>query len=372
MKIIEFHLKEKKRIKQFAYLPFEIYKNIPHWVPPLSIDTKTTLNSHNPFFQHSEAGFFLALSDDDRPLGRLVIINNQNYNDFNQEKTAFFWMFECVEDESVSNGMFRAGCEWARSRELNRIIGPKGFSALDGSGLLTKGFEHRPAFGLPYNPAYYIDLIESAGFRSMDETVSGYLSTNIELPEKVKRIAELVKHRRGLWVAKYNNRKDLKSLVPKLRDLYNDALGGTTGNVPITDAEARGIADQMLRFADPKLIKIVMRGDEPIGFLFAYPDVGEAVQKIKGKVFPFGWISLLKAYKSTEWINVNGAGITEKYRGIGGTALLFDEMHKSVSQGQFIHADLVQIGVENKKMQRELRTWGVDFYKLHRVYQKEL
>ena len=188
-------------------------------------------------------------------------------------------------------------------------------------------------------------------------------------PEKIKRIAELVKRRRGLWIAQYNKRKDLQTVVPRLKDLYNDALGGTTGNVPLNDAEAEGIADQMLRFADPKLIKIVMRDDEPIGFLFAYPDVGEAVQKIKGRVFPFGWISLLRAFKTTEWVNVNGAGISEKYRGVGGTALLFDEMHKSVSQGQFKHADLVQIGIENDKMQRELRSWGVDFYKSHRVYE---
>jgi hypothetical protein len=372
MKIIQFEPKDRKRVRQFLQLPFEIYRDILLWVPPLSVDQKAPFNSRNPFYQHSEASFFLALADDDRPLARLVIINNRNYNDFNQEKVAFFWMFECIDDRVVSQEIFAAGFEWARRRGLKKVIGPRGFTALDGSGLLTKGFEHRPAFGLPYNPAYYVDLIESNGFRATGESVSGYLPTTIELPDKVARGAEIVKKRRGLWVARYEKRKDLQALVPKLKDLYNNALGGTTGNVPLADAEAQGIADQMLRFADPRLIKIVMREDKPIGFLFAYPDVSEAVQKIRGRVFPLGWITLLRAYKTTEWVNVNGAGIAEEYRGIGGTALLFDEMYKSVQQAQFKHADLVQIGVENDNMQRELRSWGIDFYKMHRVYEKEL
>ena len=372
MKIIQFEPKDRNRVRQFLQLPFEIYREIPQWVPPLSVDQKAPFNLHNPFYQHSEAGFFLALSEEDRPLARLVIINNRNFNDFNQERTGFFWMFECVNEQKTAQKIFAAGFEWARRRGLKKIIGPRGFTALDGSGLLAKGFEHRPAFGLPYNPAYYLDLIEAIGFRATGDSVSGYLSTDIELPEKVKRAANIVKKRGGLSVAQYEKRKDLQALVPELKELYNEALGGTSGNVPLTEAEAQGIADQMLRFADPKLIKVVMRGNKPIGFLFAYPDVSEAVQKIKGRVFPLGWITLLRAYKTTEWVNVNGAGLAEQYRGIGGTALLFDEMYKSIKQAQFKHADLVQIGLENDKMQRELRSWGIDFYKMHRTYEIEL
>jgi hypothetical protein len=130
-----------------------------------------------------------------------------------------------------------------------------------------------------------------------------------------------------------------------------------------------------LWFADPRLIKIVMTAerDEPVGFLFAYPDISAAVQRTKGQLFPFGWIDLLLELRRTKWININGAGIVEKYRGLGGTALLFSEMHKSVVEaGRFEHADIVQIGVENDKMQREMRDLGIDFYKTHRMYQRSL
>jgi len=113
-----------------------------------------------------------------------------------------------------------------------------------------------------------------------------------------------------------------------------------------------------------------MKDDRPVGFLLAYPDISAALQKTRGRLWPFGWVRLLRELKRTDWINVNGAGIIAEYRGMGGTAVLFNEMAKSVREGRYIHADLVQIGVENKRMQQELRTFGIDFYKMHRIYQR--
>ena len=107
-----------------------------------------------------------------------------------------------------------------------------------------------------------------------------------------------------------------------------------------------------------------------MGFVFAYPDISAAVQRTRGRLFPFGWIDLLLELRRTKWVNLNGAGIIEKYRGLGGTAILFDEMAKSLRTGTFEHADIVQVGVENDKMQRELRDLGIDFYKMHRMYEK--
>ena len=372
MAIQAFNPTDKELVKKFISLPWKIYEKIPQWVPLLSIDQKTAFNSNNPFFRHSKAQFFISLDKYSNPNARIVIINNKNYNEYNQEKTAFFWMFECKNDIQLAQDLFSFSFEWAKAQGLNRVIGPKGFTPLDGSGLLIRGFQHLPAFGLPYNPDYYPNLIESVGFVPKGDSLSGYLSTEVNLPEKIHKVAELVKTKRGLEVASYKSRKDLRNLVPKLKDLYNDALGGTAGNVPITNEEADMLAKQLLRFADPTLIKIVFKNDEPIGFLFAYPDVSRAIQEIKGRVFPFGWWKLLQAYRKTEWVNVNGAGIAEKHRGTGGTAILFDELQKSIQSKNFKHADLVQIAVDNDKMQRELRDLGIDFYKTHRIYEKDL
>jgi len=239
-------------------------------------------------------------------------------------------------------------------------------------GLLVKGFEHRPAFGIPYNPPYYPELIEAAGFEPHGDVVSGYLNARTPFPERIHRVAQIVQKRRGLRVVRFQTRRDLRMVVPRLQALYNAALEGTTGNAPLTNEEARTMAEQMLWFADPRLIKIVMKGDELVGFLFAYPDISAAVQRTRGRVLPWGWIDLLRELRRTKWVNLNGAGIVPDYRGLGGTALLFSEMHKSIVEGRFEHADLVQIGVDNAPMQRELRDLGVDFYKTHRLYRRTL
>ncbi len=259
------------------------------------------------------------------------------------------------------------------------MIGPKGFSVFDGLGLLVEGFAHRPAFGLPYNLPYYGALIESAGFVGTGDIVSGYLSASAPFPDRIHRLSELVQRRRGLQVKSFRRRRDLRALASRLRGLYNAALVAGSGNVPLTEEEARTLANQLLWFADPRLIKLVVRtgeaggaGEEPVGFLFAYPDISAAVQRTRGRLFPFGWLDMWLELRRTKWININGAAIVEQYRGLGGTAILFSEMHKSVIEGGYEHADLVQIGVDNANMQRELSGLGIDFYKTHRLYAQRL
>ncbi|MDE3089044.1 MAG: hypothetical protein KGJ80_06640, partial [Chloroflexota bacterium] len=374
MRIITIDTANSRHVRQFLALPFRIYRSVPQWVPPIDQDAHRMLDRRkHPFYRHSDAAFFLALDDSERAVGRIAVLENRNYNAYNKEATAFFYLFECEDARAASDALFDAAFEWARGRGLNKIIGPKGFSALDGMGLLVKGFEHRPALGIPYNPPYYPALIQAAGFEQTGDVVSGYLNASTaQFPEKIHAVAELVQKRRGLRVVRFKTRSDLQMLVPRLRDLYNASIEGTTGNVPLTDDEVKTLADQILWFADPRLIKVVMKDDELVGYLFAYPDISAAIQRTRGRLFPFGWIDLLLELRRTRRININGAGIVEKYRGLGGTAILFSEMHKSVIEGKFIHADLVQIGVDNDKMQREMRDLGIDFYKAHRMYARDL
>jgi hypothetical protein len=373
MKIHPINLADHRMVRGFQRLPFSIYKAMPQWVPPLSSDADAMLERHrNPFFRHSEAIFLMALDENNQPLGRLAVLDHRRYNEYNHERTAFFFLFECVNRLEVAQGLFNAGCAWAQERGLEKIIGPKGFTALDGLGLLVKGFEHRPALGIPYNPDYYINLIEECGFEQSGEMVSGYMGGDLKFPEKIHEVSRKVQERRGLHILRFNKRSDLKKFVPYLKGLYNGALEGTTGNVPLTDEEARKMADQILWFADPRLIKIIMKGEDLVGFLFAYPDISAAIQRTRGRLFPFGWLDLLLELRRTKWVNINGAGILDEYRGLGGTAILFSELHKSVVEGGFEHVELVQIGRDNERMQLELRNLGIDFYKTHRMYQKAL
>jgi hypothetical protein len=373
MDILQLDLSYKGQVRDFIELPFRIYAEVPQWVPPLQMDVRRVLDARrNPFYRHSEAAFFLAYRDQ-APVGRIAVLNNRRYNEYNHCQEAFFWLFEAEDSSEAASGLFEAAFAWARKRGLSKVSGPKGFTPLDGFGLLVEGFEHRPAFGLPYNPAYYIPLIEAQGFKVQGESVSGYLDANIEFPPRVQELAELIVRRRGLRIASCRTRAELRVLIPYLKDLYNSALGGTSGTTPLTDEEVNSLAESMLWLADPKLIKIVMKEDRAIGFLLAYPDVSAALQKTRGRLFPFGWLAFLLELRRTDWININGAGLLPEYRGSGGTAILFSEMFKSVAENpRYRHADIVQIGVENENMQREMERFGIDFYKRHRVYEREI
>jgi len=380
MNIIQLDLKNKKQVDDFLRLPFSIYRDIPQWVPPLQMDERLRLSPKwFPFYKHSQAAFFLAyqrsspMDEGTRPLGRLAVLDNRRYNEFNKTKTAFFYLFESENSQKAATALFNCACDWARSRGLDKIVGPKGFTPLDGFGLLVKGFEHRPAFGLPYNPAYYVDLIEAQGFIKEGESVSGYIGTHVQFPERIHQLAERIAQRRGLCIARCHTRADLRALVPHLKELYNSALEGTTGTTPLTDEEVDTMAKQLIWLADPKLIKMVMKDGKIVGFCLAYPDVSAALQKTRGRLFPFGWLTLFLELRRTDWININGAGLVPEYRGSGGTAILYSEMFKSVSGNtRYKHAEVVQIGVENENMQREMENFGIEFYKMHRTYCKEL
>lgn len=373
MTIVQIDLGDRKQVRQFLDLPFRIYRDIPQWVPPLAGDEALRLSPKRyPYYRHSAAAFLLAYAGD-RPVGRLAVLDNRLYNDYNHERTAFFYLFECDPDPGAAEALFASAFGWARRRGLDRMVGPKGFTALDGLGLLVKGFEHRPAFGLPYNPPYYPDLIEGLGFQKAAEIVSGYLNPQIPIPEHIHLLAERIRERRGLRIAHFRTRRQLRGILLHLKELYNGALEGTEGGTPITDAEIKSLADQMLWFADPTLIKIVMKADAPVGFLLAYPDISAALQKTKGRLFPWGWAAILRELHTSEWININGAGMLAAYRGLGGTAVLYSELFRSVTDHpRYRHAEVVQIGLENKRMQRELKNFGIDFYKMHRTYQRNL
>jgi hypothetical protein len=366
-------LDNARQVRAFLNLPFSVYRDIPQWVPPLQSEAARLLDRRkNPFFAHSKAAFFMALEEGGRPAARLACLNNTRYNEYNHEATAFFYLFEALDLPEASLLLFEAAVDWARGQGLNKIIGPKGFSPLDGLGLLAEGFEYRPAFGIPYNPAWYPALLELAGFSVETEIVSGFVNKGFFMNQKIGLIAQRVQERRGLRIAQFRTRADLRKLLPQLQTLYNQAIQGTHGNYPITQEEAGAMAEQFLWFADPKLIKIIMKDDLPVGFLFAYPDISEAVQRSKGRLFPFGWLDMLITLRTTKMLNINGAGMIEEYRGSGGTAILFNEMVKSGENSRYTQAEIVQIGADNDRMLRELSGVGITFHKKHRLYARQL
>ncbi len=141
---------KQRDIKQFIQFPFELYHDDPLWVPPLRADIRFTLDrQHYPFYQHSEADFFVA-ERDGLTVGRIAAINNRHYNEHNKKRTAFFYYFDAVNDQDVAENLFEAVSTWARERDLLQIFGPQGMLQIDGNGMLVEGFEFSPAMGIAY------------------------------------------------------------------------------------------------------------------------------------------------------------------------------------------------------------------------------
>jgi hypothetical protein len=354
-------------------LPFRLYRDTPLWVPPFVSQVHAQLDARShPFYHHSEAAFFLALEGDE-VVGRIAVLDNARYNQYHGKRTAFFYHFDAVNDRAVSRALFDAAFDWARGRGLDLMWGPKGFIAVDGQGLLVEGFEHRPAMGIPYNHPYYGELLEDAGFEKQLDFISAYLDRQMGIPDRFLDVAEKVKRRRGFRTVRFRTRRELRAMIPRVTAVYNQSFVEVQGYVPVTDAEAQAIADRILTVADPTLITLLMKEDDIVGFVLAYPDLSAAIQRCRGRMWPTGWYHLLREFKRTRWLNFNGAAILEPYRGLGGNALLYAELyHTLTGRTQYQYADLVQVQETNTRMIRELQSADVKPYKKHRIYRRSL
>ncbi len=359
-------------VQQFVGLPFGLYRNCQQWVPPLVNDMRALFNrDRHPFYRHSEAEFFVA-EEAGQTVGRIAVLENRNYNAHNGSRAALFYYFESVEDRAVARSLFDAAFGWAQERGLNKVIGPKGFVGTDGLGLLVEGFEHRPAMGIPYNYAYYVDLLADSGFQKRGDLLSGYLSGREELPERFCELADKVKARRGLRIHQFSSKAEMRRWLERGAVVLNEAFAGSPDFYPITDEEFQLAAEQMLALIDPRLIKLVMKGEKIVGFLFGFPDVSAALQRCRGQLWPLGWFQILRELRRTKWVNMNGLGLLPDYRGVGGNILLYTEMTKTVKEFGFEHVESVQVGEENSKSLEENQIFGVRWYKRHRVYQRAL
>jgi hypothetical protein len=371
LRMIKVDTRSRREVNRFINLPFRLYHDCPQWVPPLVDDTRLMLNRDKyPFYEHSTADFYLA-ERDGRTVGRIAVLDNRHYNAHWNSSTAFFYLFDAENDAEVAHALFAEAEAWARARGLNKVVGAKGFLQGDGIGVLVEGFEHHPAVGIPYNHAYYGSLLEANGYTAQRDFLSAYLPGSITLPERVQAIAEKMKERRGFSIKSFATKAELKRSIPAIVDTYNETFRGNWEFNPVTEREAKVIEDRLLQIADPKLIKLVMKGEVIAGFLFGFPDISEGICRARGRLWPFGWFWLLREFKRTRWINLNGAGILAPYRGLGVNAILYAEMQKTIHEGDFDHADLVQME-EHVLTVADTETMGGRIYKRHRIYQKDL
>jgi len=365
----------KSQAKRFVEFYYKLYEDCPQWVPPLYMDAYLPLNrKKHPFFEHSEADFFLAVRDG-KVVGRICAGENKPFNEYHKTKKAQFYFFDAIDDLEVARALFDTVFDWARARGLDTLIGPKGLSPFDGYGILIEGFEQRQMMTMMnYNYDYYPKLVEALGFEKEVDFVSCYLpSEAFEIPERVERIAQRVLARGNLWVKHFKSKKELVSWAQRIGETYNRTFIHNWEYYPFSQGDIDYAVQNVFMVADPQLIKLIMHGDDIVGFLFAFPDVSAALQRAKGRLFPFGLVDLLLEMKRAKTVSGNGMGVLPEFQGTGGNALLYYEMGKTMLDFKhFEFVEMTQVAETTKQMRADLKNLNGVEYKNHRVYRREV
>jgi hypothetical protein len=377
---------KRSDVIRFYKIPFSLYANTPQWVPPLWSDLSMQLNrKKHPFYEHSDADFFIAVKDG-KDVARLAIMENKPYNKYHNRKVAAFYLFECVADQGVANALFERAFVWARKRGLDTVLGPKGFGPLDGYGMLVDGFDHRQTMMMSaYNRPYLPHLVETLGFRKEVDFITCLIEREaFRMPKRVHSIAERVLKRGSIKVLSFRNKKELLRWIPSFIKAYNAAFVKNWEYYPLSDWEVNFVVDNLIQFLDQDLIKIMIHKDEVVGFILSFPDISAALQRTRGYIPPLALLDnvppplaipdLLREAKRTKWLALNGGGVLPEFKGIGGNALMYSEMEKTVNGHvqQFEFGELCQVAETAVEMRSDLANLGGRPYKNHRVFVRSI
>jgi hypothetical protein len=301
-------------------------------------------------------------------------MENKLFNDYHKTKKCQFYLFECVDDQEVANKLFEAAFSWARERGLNECVGPKGFASFDGYGILVEGFEHHQMMTMMnYNFPYYAKLLENIGFEKEVDFVSCYIpSEKFVLSDKVRKVAEIAQRRGSFKVLSFNNKRDLIKRAWDIGEAYNNTFVNNWEYYPLTKGEVKLLLDNLLVVANPRLIKLITHEDQIVGFLLAFPDITTALQRHGGKITLLSAIDMMLGLKTTKWVSVNGAGILPQFQGLGGNAILYTEMEKTIKEFKFEHCEMTQVAETAEQMRKDLINLGGQPYKNHRVFHKAI
>ncbi len=361
-------------LERFIALPYRLHRGDPHWVPQLRMDVRTMLSrTKNPFFQHSSAEYYLAERDGD-VVGRIAAIQNRQHNDYYNDTVGFFGFFESADDRAVATALFAAAADWLRGRGLTVMRGPTSFSTNDECGLLVEGFDSPPTLLNPHNPAYYVPLVEGAGFTKVRDMYQYWIAVtdqDIALPERLVRGAELVAARNRLTARKLDM-KHFKDEVDRIKRVYNSAWDKNWGFVPLTDAEIDHLAKQLKPIVVPEGVVFIEKAGELVGFAAALPDFNVALKKNpSGRLFP-GILKVLWHGRKIKRGRILLLGLLPEYRKTGAEVLLYKWIWEKGFALGFRWAEAGWILEDNAPMNNGLTRMGFHRYKTLRLYDRTL
>ena len=319
----------KKNLRKFTQFQIDLYRANDYYVPPLvSDDVKTLDPKKNPAFDFCEAQCFMAY-EGGRPVGRVAAIINNAVNERSGEKSVRFGFLDFEDNPEVSAALMKAVEQWGKERGMTRVIGPLGFTDLYHEGMLIEGFDELSTMATIYNYPYYPEHIERLGYAKDSDWKEFVMDVPDGIPEKMNRVADIVKKRTGLKVKKYTSRKKIKEEYGRaLFELVNEAYDQLYEYSPLTDRQIEYYINQYLDLLDLDLVTIIVDEEEKlVGVGISMPSMSRALQKAKGKLFPFGWIPLLKGLKGkNDRVDLLLVAVKPEYQSKGVNALLFQDL----------------------------------------------
>ena len=293
-------VRTKKDLKNFVHFPIELYKDNPYFCPALEFDELNTLNpKKNPAFETCDYVFLLAYKNG-KISGRIAgIINHLANERWNIKKTRFGWI-DFIDDLEVSKALFDAVRKWGRSKGMDCLNGPVGFTDFDHEGLMLEGFEHNSPMASLYNYEYYIKHFEDYGLQKEVDWIEYKITPPQTIPERMERVAQLVMSKYNVKVDKVRSIKELKQKYGfTYMDVIDTAYQPLYNYSPLTDKQKQYYANMYFPMVNFDFVTIITNeNEEVVGVGVGMPNISDALRKSKGKLLPFGFIHILKALKA--------------------------------------------------------------------------
>ncbi|MDI6049950.1 GTP cyclohydrolase [Flavobacterium sp. XS2P24] len=325
--------KTKSELTDYIKFPFSLYKNNKYWVPPIIADELETFDkTKNPAFENAEAYFYIAYKNNEI-VGRIAaIINWSEVNDQQKKKVRFGW-FDVIDDIEVTKALLEKVYELGRKNNLDHVEGPMGFSNLDKVGVLTEGFDEIGTMITWYNHPYYANHFEQLGYSVEKEYLESKFPFENVKPEFFEKANDLVKRRYQLSPLNFKTTKEVMPHVDKMFDLFNESYASLSSFVAISDVQKEYFKKKYISFINPEFIKFVEDKDHNIvAFSIVMPSFSEALQKSKGKLFPFGFLHLLKAKNQSKDMIFYLIGVHPDYQNKAVTAIIFNEYYHTFKE----------------------------------------
>lgn len=366
-------VKTPAELKQFVKFPMDLYKNNPYYVPSFIKDEINVWDpKQNPALQYSEAKQFLAWKDS-KVVGRIaVIINRKEEKELGIKKVRFGWI-DFIDNTEVSKALIDTAIDYAKSRQIDNIEGPMGFTNLDKAGMLTFGFDKIATMIGIYNYDYYPKHLENLGLVKEKEWVEFEMNFPKILPPKVEKFSSLIAEKYKLKVLKFKSKKEILPFVNPMFKLLDETYKHLSTYTPISEEQIKTYKEKFFPLiAKNYVICVVDENNQLISFAITMPSYSKALQKSKGKLLPFGWWHFMQAERKNDRANFYLIGIHPEYQRRGVTSIIFKEIWKLLRNKGVKYLETNPELEENKSVQLLWQDYNPVNHKRRRTYSLDI